>query len=215
MRNTSFAFWCITGLVCSQRCNAKAEEQHPELHHTEEPHSDPAMGLETAKIKSERHGPWAAFFYPFLLHHPWNVWDKGRQAAFLGTTGMKKLEYPHCPWPWETARPLKRNEAAQEGSLRGWGRVQGQLGPARPHSCSLGTASLGGTWGMSCFLPKSALGGVKEMGGRLPRRVHMNSQLAAAARSIWSAHHSLEHEAVLQKWRQKPQKTKYKIQSHK
>lgn len=34
------------------------------------------------------------FFLSFLAPSPMKCL---RQAAFLGTTGMKKLEYPHCP----------------------------------------------------------------------------------------------------------------------
>lgn len=134
------------GLVWLQRCNAKAEEQLSELYHTEEPRSDPAMGSETAKIKSERHSPWAAFFYPFLLHCPWNVWDEGRQAAFLGTTGMKKLEYPHAPCLGRQLIPTQKC-CSSGGIFQGLGTCPGPLGPAGPHSWSLGTASLWGRKG--------------------------------------------------------------------
>lgn len=179
------------GLVWLQRCNAKAEEQHSELHHTEEPCSDPAMGSNSQnKIRKTR--SLGCFFLSFLAPLPMKCLRQGETGSIPWNHWYEKLEYPHCPWPWETAHPQTEMLLLRRG-LGGAGDV------SRASWDQQGHTALGRARGMSCFVPESALGGVKEMQERLPRRAHMNSQLAAAARSICSAQHSLQHKAVLLK----------------
>lgn len=153
MRNTSFAFWCITGLFWLQRCNAKAGEQHWELQHTEEPRSDPAMGSKTAKRKSERQAPWAAFsILSCSITHEMSETRGDRQHS-LEPLVWKSWNIPTA-LASETAHPLNSNAAPHQESWRGWGHLQGQLRPAGPHSHSLGTASLGRSKGQELLLAR-------------------------------------------------------------
>lgn len=194
MRNTSVDFCCIIGLVAKMQC------QHSELYHTEQPGPDPAMGSQTEENQQDTvPGLLFSVLSCSVAHEmsetgsiPWNHW-------------YEKAGIPPLPWPWETAHPLSRNAAPQEGSLRGWGRVQGRLGAAGTHSRSLGTASLGGSKGHQLLLARNCF---------RKRRENARDTSQEGPRELSAGSSSKEQKAVLQKWRQKLQKIKLKIQSY-
>lgn len=170
-------------------------------------------GLRNSQNKIRKTWSLGCFFLSFLAPLPMKCLRQGETGSIPWNHWHEKAGISPLPLALQDSSSPEQNCCSSRGILRGWGHVQGQLGPARPHNCPLGTASLARSEGHELLLARKCF---RRSKGNGRETSHMNSQLAAAARSICSAHHSLEHEAVLQKWiwRKKPQKTKFKIQSH-